>query len=268
MKYILIVLSFLVFIPVYAQLNVKTHYKNIEGGYEYFADNNEVIPVSIKVSFKLKNLKSDAGNNKVYLLPANTKNIKLTTLRVIKNGKYSFNSSTKFNYGDHLLKSYTKDFAYLLPFQKGETYKLSQGYNGTISHQNKNQLDFTMPVGTKITAARAGIVFKVLDRFNKHCSTEQCAKYNNYIYVYHNDGTFAEYLHIKQNGAKVKVGDIIKQGQIIAESGNVGWSTGPHLHFSVYLQRLDGKREHLKTKFALQNGKVEYLVEKEKYTKE
>ncbi|WP_452230356.1 MULTISPECIES: M23 family metallopeptidase [unclassified Lacinutrix] len=264
-------ISFIVFfisLHTFSQMDVKTHLKNIENGYEFYADNNEVVPVSIKVSFTLKNLKSSEGNDKIFLLPANTKNIKLTTLSTIKNGKYGVSSETWYNHGDHFLTEYDKDYEYNLPFEKGGSHSLSQGYNGHFSHQNKNQLDFTMPIGTKILAVRDGVVVKVVDSNTKNCSTQECEKFNNYIIIYHKDGTFSEYAHINTKGAKVKAGDIIEQGQFIAESGNIGWSSGPHLHFSVYLQRIDGKRESVKTKFKLEDGlKSGYLVEKEKYTR-
>ena len=86
--------------------------------------------------------------------------------------------------------------------------------------------------------------------------------------IYHSDGTFAEYTHIKNNGAEVNVGDQIKIGQFIGYSGDVGWATGPHLHFIVFFQRLK-KRVTLKTKFLTQKGKPAIsLVERQKYKRE
>lgn len=257
------------FINCFSQLNIKTYYEKLEGNTVFYADNNEPCTVSIKIKLQLENLHSSAGNEKILVLPANTKRIKLTVLtKINKEKKYKVSGNTQYNYGDHFQKDWNTEFAYTLPFQKGESYRLCQGYNGNFSHQNKNQLDFTMPLNTKITAVRDGVVIKVVDINNKHCNTQECEKYNNLIYVYHNDGTIAEYVHIKRNGAKVIVGAKVKQGQIIAESGNVGWSSGPHLHFSVFLQRLGGKREYLKTKFKLDEGlKMDYLIEKENYTR-
>ena len=43
----------------------------------------------------------------------------------------------------------------------------------------------------------------------------------------HPDGTFATYAHIKYNRAKCKVGDTVKRGDVIALSGNTGWTSGP-----------------------------------------
>lgn len=250
----------------FAQIKVKTYSESIEHGFAFFADNNEPCEVSIKVTFDLKNLNSSAGTEHIFILPANSEKNKLSSLSIIKKGKkYSYSTQEKSNYGDHLDTDYDKDLSYYLPFEKNKAIKVNQGYNGTFSHQNKKQLDFKMPIGTKIVSARKGTVIKVVDLNNKTCPTEACKKYANYILIHHDDGTFAEYAHIKRKGAKVKVGEVVKAGQLIALSGNVGWSTGPHLHFSVFFQRLNG-RDHLETKFKTGAGDdSKLLVEKEYY---
>ena len=56
----------------------------------------------------------------------------------------------------------------------------------------------------------------------------------NGLHIRHDDGTVAVYWHIRQGGARVKKGQRVRQGDVIAESGNVGFSTSPHLHFGVY----------------------------------
>ena len=90
---------------------------------------------------------------------------------------------------------------------------------------------------------------------------------NYHILGMPSDGTFAEYTHIKKNGSKVTPGEVIKKGQHIGYSGNVGWSTGPHLHFIVFLQRFND-RETLPTKFLVGNGKQFLeLEERKRYIK-
>ena len=124
-----------------------------------------------------------------------------------------------------------------------------------------------MPIGTELMAVREGVVVKVIDKNSKNCGKEECKKYNNLIIIYHPDGTFAEYTHIKQNGSKVKVGDKVSKGQLIGYSGNIGWSTGPHLHLVVFNQNLKN-RKTLKTKFKIGDGSIiEYLAEKEEYSR-
>lgn len=155
--------------------------------------------------------------------------------------------------GDVTIKNFDKAYPYDLPFQKGQGYKLFHGYNGSFSHQGENALDFTMPEGTDIVAAREGVVVQVVQHNTESCAREECKKFNNYITVMHSDGTFAQYAHIKYNGAKFSVGDSVKKGDVIASSGNVGYSSGPHLHF-VCFKGAFSNFETLETKFRIDTG--------------
>ena len=51
--------------------------------------------------------------------------------------------------------------------------------------------------------------------------------------ILHDDGTYAIYAHLNTNSIRVKPGDKVRRGQYIADSGNTGFSSGPHLHFAV-----------------------------------
>jgi len=62
----------------------------------------------------------------------------------------------------------------------------------------------------------------------------------NYLRLLHADGTMTIYVHLRTGSARVQIGQSVAAGELIAESGNTGYSTGPHLHFAV--QRNDGKR--------------------------
>lgn len=251
----------------FAQVKLKTYSKKIKNGFEFLADNNEYCPVSVQVMFELSNMESSEGNNKIFVVPARTKGFLISTLKSGKRGRYGYRSKTRFNYGDHFNEKEDVNYVYDLPYQQNKKFKVYQGYNGSFSHQNKKALDFTMPVGTDILASRSGIVVKVVENNTKNCGTKECVKYNNSILIYHNDGTFASYVHIKFNGALVEVGDKVEKGQLIAKSGNVGWSTGPHLHFSVFNQKI-GKRETIPTQFRINSGEEKaYLKEKESYLK-
>ena len=126
----------------------------------------------------------------------------------------------------------------------------------------------TMPIGTPITAVRDGIVIRLVENNTQNCPREECGKFNNYLIIYHSDGTFAEYTHLKKNGVLVNAGDKVKQGQVIASSGNTGYSSGPHLHLMVFLDKTK-KRETLPTKFKIGDGNTSiFLKEKETYTRE
>lgn len=125
---------------------------------------------------------------------------------------------------------------YLLPFAPGSVRQLSQSFNGKLSHYDGNQfgLDFAMPIGTTIHAARAGKVVGIRQDSNRGCPKLSCRNDANYVFILHSDNTLGEYFHLKYKGVLVKLGQQVEAGQAIALSGNTGWSGKPHLHFSVH----------------------------------
>ena len=210
---------------------------------------------------------SSKGNQHLFVVPARTKGAVLTELKSKKPGNYGYRFKTNFNYGNTLKDNTEAIYNYNLPFKSGTAFKISQGYNGTKTHQNEFALDFSMPIGTPIFSIREGIVVKVVDHNTKTCYKKECSKFNNILLVYHKNGTFSEYSHIHTNSALVKPGDKITKGQLIAKSGNIGFSSGPHLHLVVFNQKID-KRETFKTKFKINDGtKAIYLEEKEMYSR-
>lgn len=254
MKNLLLFISILLGSICQAAPKVKVYFEQTENGYHIYADNSEFCPVSIKLDFNTTNLDVTGGNNNTYVMEALKDKLLLTTLIVSKTGKsYKFSFDYTTNYGDYKDETYDEKHKYYLPYKKSNIFSIHQGYNGSFSHQNENSLDFTMPVGTEVTAVREGIVIDVVVKNSKNCAKEECKKYNNYITIYHPDGTFAEYSHLKQNGSAVIIGQKVGKGQLIGYSGNVGWSTGPHLHLVIYKQKMSD-RQTLKTKFKTGNG--------------
>jgi murein DD-endopeptidase MepM/ murein hydrolase activator NlpD len=258
-----------VFISVFANAqDIKVFSERSEKGYAVFASNNEILPVSISLDLDLVNLTFSEGGQKEFVIPAKSDKHKLGELAMVS-GAQKIKVSFKYLYvlGDILKKDYDKDYEYDLPFQKGKSFNVYQGYNGSLSHRNENAIDFTMPEGTEILAARDGVVAMVVQNNSEGCPRQECQQYNNYISIYHADGTFASYVHIKYNGSKVKVGDQVKKGQVIAYSGNTGWTTGPHLHFVTYIPTIE-KNNSIPTKFRLDNGnRSDYLKERNTYTR-
>ena len=93
-----------------------------------------------------------------------------------------------------------------------------------------------MPIGTPIVAIRSGVVIRVVENFidlEPGINDSALVDKANLIVIEHEDGTKADYLHLTLNGALKDVGDNVVQGEIIALSGNTGWTSGPHLHFQV-----------------------------------
>jgi LysM repeat protein len=85
-----------------------------------------------------------------------------------------------------------------------------------------NGIDIAGPVGTPVLAAMAGKVVKI----GVHPS------YGRYVIMSHASGYQSWYAHL--NKPLVASGTTVAQGEIIGEMGNTGYSTGPHLHFSIF----------------------------------
>ena len=121
---------------------------------------------------------------------------------------------------------------YVLPYPKGTSYKLLQGYNGPYGHKAHAEFayDFQMTIGTSVIAARAGEVVKAVE---SNSDSTRVAGQENVVVIRHSDGTFARYYHLTKEGALVSVGDKVSQGDKIALSGDSGASAGAHLHFDV-----------------------------------
>jgi murein DD-endopeptidase MepM/ murein hydrolase activator NlpD len=126
---------------------------------------------------------------------------------------------------------------YRLPFGSGESFGIAQAFGGKASHSDKQNyyaVDIVMPVGTPVLAARDGMVMTVDNDF--YGAGLDMARYGdraNNIRIVHSDGTMAVYAHLELESAHVQVGDRVRAGQLLALSGDTGYTTGPHLHFCV-----------------------------------
>ena len=148
---------------------------------------------------------------------------------------------------------------YLLPYEAGKSYRVLQGYGSRFSHRGLEYyaVDFNMPVGTPVHAARGGVVAKIEDSHDKGCWDEGCGAYANYIVILHDDGTTGEYYHLRQHGALVHIGDHVIAGQEIGLSGNTGHTTTPHLHFAVYRAAEWGNTQSIPVRFLSSVGVVD-----------
>jgi murein DD-endopeptidase MepM/ murein hydrolase activator NlpD len=144
-------------------------------------------------------------------------------------------------------------YTYSLPYEKGTKHRIVQGYGGMFSHIHSATLDFTMPVGTPVHAAREGIIYSYKDQSDEGGPLPKYSRKANYIIVKHNDGSYGCYWHLKKNGVAVKNGYVAK-GQLIGYSGNTGFVLRPHLHFSVKRILNYEIDSFVRTKFKTANG--------------
>lgn len=140
--------------------------------------------------------------------------------------------------GDPLARP--RDVAYRLPFDETQRYRIGQSFHGGLTHQdeqNRFAVDFTLPVGTPLLAARAGTVMQTSGDFDRAGTDRKLAQRANFIRILHDDGSMGLYAHLRQNGVMVREGQKVGIGELIGYSGNTGYSSGPHLHFCVQINR-------------------------------
>ncbi|MCX7097086.1 MAG: M23 family metallopeptidase [Methylococcales bacterium] len=130
--------------------------------------------------------------------------------------------------------------SYLPPIAPNASFSISQGFGGTFSHtdeSNKYAVDISMPVGTPIYAAREGVVMSVDNDFYKNGLANKYLAEANSIRILHDDGSMAVYGHLELEKAEVHAKLRVQAGQLIGYSGNTGFSSGPHLHFVVQVNK-------------------------------
>lgn len=123
----------------------------------------------------------------------------------------------------------TDTYIYALPFERGSSYEVVQGYGGLFTHQQIAALDFAMPEGTPVCAAREGTVYSYKDDSHEGGLLPGNKRKANYLIIRHDDGSFGCHWHLRQNGVVVKKGRVSK-GQLIGYSGSThrpGTETSP-----------------------------------------
>lgn len=145
-------------------------------------------------------------------------------------------------------KSYEK-FSFPLPEKYRHYISSKQGMRGSIENVNAggtasaaiyhNAIDFAVPVGTPVYAAKDGYVANCYPSLWNGQQWKGHPTYGGMIEIKHSDGTSSIYAHLVQT--MVKEGTFVQRGDQIGLTGGKkgrrgsGNSTGPHLHFSVFV---------------------------------
>jgi murein DD-endopeptidase MepM/ murein hydrolase activator NlpD len=146
---------------------------------------------------------------------------------------------------------------YRLPYALATAHPVSQAFPDRTTHgdlASLHAIDFVMPIGTGIYAARGGTVIEVAsDFFEAGLNPVADGPQANIVRILHDDGTMSLYAHLNWNSIRVVPGQRIARGEYIADSGNTGFSSGPHLHFVVQRNR-DGAIVSVPVEFAGAGG--------------
>ena len=218
---------------------VRLRLENKHGRYEAWADNLMHGPVQVALRFK-RNRNVMASP----VLPATTtvpaRSSVLVAALTIPDPLHGGDFELLLDGLPGSPASQPQDYEYRLPFDYARV-RVDQGPGGSFSHndpQNRYAIDFALTEGTPIVAVREGVVMQVESDFDKAgLNREKYGGRANFIRIVHDDGSMAVYAHLKPEGVQVRTGQRVRKGQRIGLSGNTGFSTAPHLHFVLQVNR-------------------------------
>lgn len=234
---------------------------------ELVAENDGYAPITVYVTLTGENFASDRTWPAAIVVPPKAA---MALGRVFAAdtaaGGYSFLFRYSHHFG-HVAAIHDSSVAYRLPFQEGQSFGVTQAHGGKLtSHDNRENLyaiDFGMPRGTPVVAARGGIVIDATFIHEEGGYDKRYLDKANTVAIVHDDGTVAEYAHLSHGPARVRIGQAVAAGDLIGHSGNSGYSSGPHLHFIVSKPAIsDGKvsRESIPVVFYAHEPPVRFSV--------
>jgi murein DD-endopeptidase MepM/ murein hydrolase activator NlpD len=232
----------------------------------FYVENQERCEITMTFEMGLVNLKSTTGLPYTTTFPPRQVTEAFALEPIESDAKWEYTYTNYYKLGSAQAK-HDDAYAYRLPYAPGDRYKVTQAFGGSFSHKGSNlyAIDWQMPEGTPVYAARSGVVVRTKDDSNTGGGSLKFDPYNNYVLIRHDDGTLGHYCHLKKNGVTVAPGQLVKAGQLIAHSGNTGFSSGPHLHFCVF-KTIDGKqRVSIPIKFRSAEEHVGFLTEGRRY---
>jgi murein DD-endopeptidase MepM/ murein hydrolase activator NlpD len=99
----------------------------------------------------------------------------------------------------------------------------------------RNAIDLIADEETPVLSAADGIVTFVKDDSNTGGSDPTYWNHTNFIVILHPNGEYSRYDHLRYSSSKVKFGQYVRAGEIIARVGMTGFTYLPHLHFQVFV---------------------------------
>lgn len=230
-------------------------------GRVYRVNNSEPVPVTVGLSFRsVSNLRPPPGDAVRWIVPPNSwATVRLGAVRPGRPMQADIAISVDLGASNTVQDP---DAVYAVPFGGSARRPLIQGFDGDETHLGsmRYSLDFGMPRGTPVLAAREGIVLYVQDGFTEGRADPRLLERANLVVVAHADGTMASYGHLAP-GLLVAVGDTVGQGEVLGLSGRTGFAGQPHLHFHVGVRMLGEPGRTIPVRLVDRDGDEIELVE-------
>ena len=126
-----------------------------------------------------------------------------------------------------------------------EQFVCTQSAGGRLTHfahpSTFHAVDFRCPVGTPIVALFDAEVVDIRnDSTNSGVRVEDLFAWNSIMIKSVDSELYCEYVHVKKDSFRVQLGDRVRKGDVLCESGAVGFCPEPHLHFEIHRSREPG----------------------------
>lgn len=150
----------------------------------------------------------------------------ITVDKTMKKKRSDSNMKTMINHTREARKAssntklWKKEFQYPVSDRITSSFGAMRFINNKVSGYHSG-IDFGVPVGTPVRAVNSGRVVLAMSLTST----------GNTIIIDHGYNLFSSYAHMDSLG--VSVGDMVGKGELIGKSGNTGFTTGPHLHFTM-----------------------------------
>lgn len=189
---------------------IPVHYSTPVGTYplKVIREGEEVFSLDIQVA--------DGEFEKSYITVDKTMKKK----RSDSNMKTMINHTREARKTSSHTKLWKKEFHYPVRDRITSPFGAMRFINGKVSGYHSG-IDFGVPIGTPVKAANSGKVVLAMTLTST----------GNTIIIDHGQNLFSSYAHMDYLGAKA--GDMVERGELIGRSGNTGFTTGPHLHFTM-----------------------------------
>lgn len=250
----------------FGQIEIETE-RDKEGVVSFYAINRTPVPHTILINFsQLQNMTTTGGGNVTAL--ASPGRSRVATLKPTLSGQgTNYRYSYSYVKGNIFAKS-KNPAVYLIPVEAGQEVMAAQ-MNPLADRLTEGEktgsyvgVSFSFSSPTMIVAPRKGVVSDMKMDFEGNKENLSFNRAENFIELYHEDGTFTKISVLKAGSAKVKEGDLVFPGDVIAQSGGENYSSGPHVRMiNLKPVKLDSEKlsmEAFPVTFVSEQGEISF----------